>query len=698
MHASFRSRRLLGSFRCAVQQLQASRHGAGSCAAIAAATGALTLLAVRERRDKSVSGPRPWLHCEARHQGPADQNENAKTAVIPPSEKLVLSADCGGTTTRLMLYSVDPDSEIQPQRPAPGTLIKEIKYPNIAFKSLPEIIQTFLKQDCILPEDAHPSVAVLALAGVVMNNQCRFTNLDWVLNGSELEEELKIGRVELINDFVAQGYGMLTLQDDETKKLNDAERQPGAPICCIGAGTGLGQCFLISDSKTGEYHCYPSEGQHGEFGPRGAGSDELQMDMIRYLKIKFSGAGNRISVERVVSGTGISNIYEFLAYKFPKEVDDTVHSKHLESPKDAGIIAGNAKGGNLCEKALELFASSYGAQCATFALYVQPFGGIYLTGGVTKKMADWLLSEGSFMKAYYDKGRLTPLLHKVPLMIVNSDDMGQRGAHLRSVQLLKEEIRAQAKRLFSELDISKDGKLNLNELEALFMAAGPRVGEHGHKMAKQLMDELDANKDGSVSEEEFIRGFKKVPAKLVSESAFLHPDMKKGPGFNKTELVSPPDRGNDPESQAQLAKVLEGYTTRSRRKFIDPFEDRNAPVFQTVLYKYHPNYERSQDEAWMYRSYWINKLGAICYHSVTDGKALLYCTKKDLVDGSIEDVPEDPASLKQFRFRIWPRPKNGSKLAGTEFAAPSAEVKACWMLQLNALQAEAKEEFAKGLL
>jgi len=694
---SFRARRLLGSFRCAVQQLEASRHGAASCAAIAAATGALTFLAARERREKSVSGPRPWLHCEARHQGPVDPDTDTKPVVMRHGEKLVLSADCGGTTTRLMLYSVDPDDKIQPSVQAPGTLIKEIKYPNIAFKGLPEIIKLFLNQDCNLPDGAYPSVAVLALAGVVMNHQCRFTNLDWVLDARELETDLKIGKVELINDFVAQGYGMLTLGDDETRRLNDAERQPGAPIACIGAGTGLGQCFLIADGKTGEYRCYASEGQHGEFGPRGAGSDELQLDMIKYLKIKFAGAGNRISVERVVSGTGINNIYEFLAYKFHDEVDDEVHSQHIESPKDAGVIARNAKEGTLCEKALKLFASSYGAQCATFALYVQPFGGIYLTGGVTKRMADWLLSEGSFMKAYYDKGRLTPLLHKVPLMIVNSDDMGQRGAHLRSVQLLKEEIRAQAKRLFKELDINKDGHLNLKELEALFIAAAPRVGQHGHALAKQLMDELDANKDGAVDEEEFIRGFKNVPSKLVAESPFLHSE-RTGSGFRKTELVSPPDRGNDPESQAQLAQVLEGYADRSRRKDIDPFEERNAPCFQTVLYKYHPNFDRSQQEAWMHRAYWTNKLGAICYHSVTEDKALLYCTKKDLVDGSIEDVPDDPASARQHRFRIWPRPKNGTKLACTEFSAPTPEIKTCWLLQLNAMQAEAKEEFAKGLL
>jgi len=123
---------------------------------------------------------------------------------------------------------------------------------------------------------------------------------------------------------------------------------------------------------------------------------------------------------------------------------------------------------SICEEAMQMFADCYGAQCGTFALYVQPFGGVYLTGGVTQKNAQWLLDEGSFMDAFYDKGRLTEVLKKVPLLIVNSDDMGQKGAHLRAVKLLKEEVTSQAKRLFHALDINKDGVLRASELEALF--------------------------------------------------------------------------------------------------------------------------------------------------------------------------------------------------------------------------------------
>jgi len=646
---------------------------------LAAAAGAATLLASVQQRQQERDCGRT-SRCEV-------QRTVSLREVVPDGGRLVLSADCGGTTTRLMLYSVDADDAILPKQPAPGTLLREIKYPNIAFKSLKDIIHLFLTQDCGI-KDAQPTVAVLALAGIVMNNQCRFTNLDWIVSGHDLENDLKIGKVELINDFVAQGYGMLTLNDSEVIKLNDAVPQQGATIACIGAGTGLGQCFLVADS-TGDYRCFPSEGQHGEFGPRGAGSDELQIELLKYLKIKFSG-WNRISVERVVSGTGICNIYEFMAYKNPKEVEAKVHKQHLLNPKDAGVIAGNAWPGSLCEKTLKIFASCYGAQCGTMALFVQPFGGLYLTGGVTKRMAEWLLEEGSFLAAYFDKGRLSPLLEKVPLMVVKSDDMGQRGAHLRAVRLLKEEIMHQAERLFAELDVRKEGVLKVDELDTIFK----NLEKSDAKLAAMVVKDLDVNKDGQVDFAEFLKGFTKLPNKLIVDSSILHPtesDREEGQ-MSREELVAPPSRGLDMESQAKLAEVLSQYQSRSRRKYINPFEDRNAAVFRTVLSKLVASGDMAHEDDWLERDYWINKRGAICYHSVTENKALLYCTKNDLANATIEEVKVPSSSLKPWVFRLHPKPQNGTTLAATEFAVSSKEMMDCWVWQLRTLQKEAREE------
>jgi len=208
-------------------------------------------------------------------------------------------------------------------------------------------------------------------------------------------------------------------------------------MACVGAGTGLGECFLTI-GPDGEYQCYPSEGGHAEWAPRGEGSDETQLDLLKYLKIKYSGR-NRISVERVVSGPGICNIYEFLAYKFPKRVDKETHRQFIMSDRrDASVIAKAALvPGTLCEEAMSIFASCYGAEAGVLALKFMPFAGLYLTGGVTGKARHFLEKDQAFMEAYMDKGRVSPLLQRVPLYVVKGADMGKRGAHLRAIYLLR---------------------------------------------------------------------------------------------------------------------------------------------------------------------------------------------------------------------------------------------------------------------
>merc|ERR1719198_520916 len=146
-----------------------------------------------------------------------------------------------------------------------------------------------------------------------------------------------MARVEIINDFMAQGYGILTLSDKEVITLHEAPRTQGAPIACLGAGTGLGECFLTM-GPDGQYKCFPSEGGHKEWAPRGVGSDKTQLHLLNHLKIKFA-ATNRISVERIVSGKGICNIYEFLAYEYPHRLDKKVHREFVKSGnKDAAIV------------------------------------------------------------------------------------------------------------------------------------------------------------------------------------------------------------------------------------------------------------------------------------------------------------------------------------------------------------------------
>jgi len=280
------------------------------------------------------------------------------------------------------------------------------------------------------------SVVCLAVAGVVTDNVCRLTNIDWTIDGDEIEQTLRVGEVEIINDFVAQGYGILTLNKDDLICLHNAPSNENAPIACLGAGTGLGVCFL-TPSGNGKYTCHPSEGGHAEWAPRGHGSDKTQIELLGWLKIKYSG-WNRVSAERVASGPGIANIYGYLAWRDPHRIDKEAHRQFMQTGRSAVAITSNAYPGTLCEQAVDIFCDCYGSEAGVVALTFMPFGGLYITGGVTSKLVTRITQSPEFMEAYRDKGRVSPLLDRVPLFVVPDDlSMGERGSHLRAVQLLK---------------------------------------------------------------------------------------------------------------------------------------------------------------------------------------------------------------------------------------------------------------------
>lgn len=168
-----------------------------------------------------------------------------------------------------------------------------------------------------------------------------------------------------VNDFVGQGYGALDLDLDSEvvelmpgsiSKMNDL-----GPKVCVGAGTGLGECYLTRSSLAPGlgYECYPSEGGHVDFVPR----DDLGVELWKHLREKFDGA-NRVSVERVVSGRGLANVYEFLAGRFPERVDKEIHDEFLGAGDQQGRVVGvNAsKGGSLTELAARIMIASYGSE------------------------------------------------------------------------------------------------------------------------------------------------------------------------------------------------------------------------------------------------------------------------------------------------------------------------------------------------
>jgi glucokinase len=273
-----------------------------------------------------------------------------------------------------------------------------------------------------------------------------FTNVTsgWTIDGVMLKEELGIPKIKLINDFEAQGYGLLTLRDSEKKKLNDAVPRAGAPIACVGAGTGLGECFLTADSR-GVYTCFPSEGGHAEFAPRSPLTHDLRDQLVHLydtpnLEMLGGSRPKRVSVERVVSGPGLANIYRFLRshWAYVDHVGQKIDQDFVQAPKHmmgAVVARGAREADYVCQKAVDVFSECYGSEAGVVALKFLPFGGLYVSGGIAAKNPEWIESK-TFYDAYKDKGRLSPTVEQVPLYLVLTEDTGERGALYAAISML----------------------------------------------------------------------------------------------------------------------------------------------------------------------------------------------------------------------------------------------------------------------
>jgi glucokinase len=232
-----------------------------------------------------------------------------------------------------------------------------------------------------------------------------------------------------------QGYGCLTLQQKDVVSLHgpcpNVEQLPIGPKVCIGAGTGLGECYLTPDQTNDDtqnvtYSCFASEGGHVEYAPR----HDLEVQMYQFLMSKFSSK-HRISVERVVSGKGLANVYDFLSHTYPSRINPTVHAKFMDAGDDQGGVVGqNAEHCSLCKEAMSIMISAYGCETGSVAIKFIPTGGLFVTGGLTPKNIKYI--EGphtDFMMSYLNKGRVSPLLEQIPLFAVLVEDLGVRGAH-----------------------------------------------------------------------------------------------------------------------------------------------------------------------------------------------------------------------------------------------------------------------------
>jgi glucokinase len=307
---------------------------------------------------------------------------------------VILAGDVGGTKTALALFDV---------RRRALAVVREGVLPSHGYASLSEAIRQFLVEGSPARIDA----AFVGVAGPVIDGRCAATNLPWVVDEASLAECVATPRVRLVNDLEAAGHGVLGLEPAALAPLQAGEPRKGT-MALIAAGTGLGEVLLVWDGR--RHHVVSSEGGHADFAPR----TDLETELLRFLRKEFGS----VSYERVVSGPGLSNIYRFLLSSDGAPETEWLRSR-METGDPSAAIAEAALDHRdpRAVQALDLFVSIYGAEAGNLALKALATGGVLIGGGIAPKIQP-KLADGTFMKAFRDKGRLRDMMTAIPVHVV----------------------------------------------------------------------------------------------------------------------------------------------------------------------------------------------------------------------------------------------------------------------------------------
>ncbi|HEB95561.1 MAG TPA: glucokinase [Sedimenticola thiotaurini] len=313
-----------------------------------------------------------------------------------PRPLRILAGDIGGTKTRLALFSVR------------GTALESLAEERFASRdhdSLAAIIRIFRERHKTEP----PHAACFGIAGPVDGGRAAATNLPWRIDAAELARRFRIPRVDLLNDLEANAWGIPALSPADIHELH-----PGAPgaagnAAVIAAGTGLGEAGMYWDGD--RLHPFATEGGHTGFAP----ATELEIELLRFLQRDY----DHVSWERVVSGPGLVAIHRFLTSRSGQPPAAAV-ARAMEQGDPAAAISAAADDDPVCGQALELFVHLYGVEAGNLALKQMALGGLYLGGGIAPKILP-RLQRGPFLDAFFAKGRMRPLLERMPVRVILND-------------------------------------------------------------------------------------------------------------------------------------------------------------------------------------------------------------------------------------------------------------------------------------
>ncbi len=317
----------------------------------------------------------------------------------------VLSGDIGGTKTRLAIIEVN------------GTqlnTLREVNYPSQNYPTFDELVADFLNGSNI------PSRAGFGIAGPVQGRVVQTTNLPWRIDADALQQQFGFARCVLLNDLEATACGLPALGEADLFTLHKGAANAVGNQAVIAAGTGLGEAGLFWDGHA--HQPFATEGGHTSF----TASDDREFALLKHLQQRYE----HVSWERVVSGMGIVALYEFMCHYHHATVPAWLNSEMEKGDVAAAIAnAAMAERDELCVETLDWFLQLYGSEAGNLALKMMSRGGVYLGGGIAPKILS-RLQNGIFLKAFFNKGRMRPLLEAMPVKVILNDKAALYGAAL----------------------------------------------------------------------------------------------------------------------------------------------------------------------------------------------------------------------------------------------------------------------------
>jgi glucokinase len=318
---------------------------------------------------------------------------------------MILAGEIGATRTRLAAYE-SGGNRLQ--------CVVEKTYMSQEHSSLSEILPVFIRSEGIPVESA-----CFGVAGPVRGGRSKISNLPWTIDRTDLARQLKLASVGLLNDLEAYAYGIDALESKDFITLSEGSDEAEGNRAVISAKTGLGMAGLYWDGF--RHHPFACEGGHADFAPK----DAVQTELLVYLQKKYG----RVSCERILSGPGIRQIYEFLRDTGKAEEPPWLREQLLAATDPSPLISQLALEGKaaICEQTMSIFVSVFGAEAGNCALHYMTSGGIFIGGTIAAKI-EKKMKGVEFMQSFLDKGRMESLLKDMPVKIIANDDCGLMGA------------------------------------------------------------------------------------------------------------------------------------------------------------------------------------------------------------------------------------------------------------------------------